>query len=343
MRTPKTIPWGWPDYIQFPKEAPSRVLVFVDAEEEFDWSKPVSGRNRSTTHLACLHLAHEIFAQYGIVPHYLVDHPVALDPTAPKLFDSLHRIAPLEIGAQLHPWVTPPDTNDSPANSSYPGNLPKHLEFAKLKVLTETIRTRLGKSPQIYRAGRYGIGHNTAELLALLGYKIDVSVRAGFDYSLDGGPSFRGVDARPFWLDIKRGVLEIPSSSAFVGALAELGGAFHDSKSDIGRYSVRNGFLSRFGLLNRLALTPEGFSIDEAIQCIDRLHSKGTKHFAISFHSPSLAIGNTPYVRTELERQALLSWLREVLKYLISAVGACPGTALDLHREALALHEANQA
>src|SRR3546814_5249321 len=86
------------------------------------------------------------------------------------------------IGTHLHPWVNPPFEEAVTGPNSFAGNLPPALERAKLGVLTDTIEAAFGRRPTVYRAGRYGVGPNTAAILRDLGYRVDVSVRALFDY-----------------------------------------------------------------------------------------------------------------------------------------------------------------
>jgi hypothetical protein len=70
-----------------------------------------------------------------------------------------------EIGVQLHPWVNPPHDEDVNQFNSFAGNLPYELERAKFLKLHETIIRNFSAVPLIYRAGRYGLGPNTASIL----------------------------------------------------------------------------------------------------------------------------------------------------------------------------------
>jgi hypothetical protein len=59
----------------------------------------------------------------------------------------------------------PPHDEDVCARNSYPGNLDADLEARKLRVLAERITAAFGKSPAIYKAGRWGFGPHTATIL----------------------------------------------------------------------------------------------------------------------------------------------------------------------------------
>ncbi|HCH96238.1 MAG TPA: WalW protein, partial [Erythrobacter sp.] len=69
-------------------------------------------------------------------------------------------------------------------------------------------------------------------------------------------------------------------------------------------------------LLERIGLTPEGVSMDEALRAIDIAIDDQLPVLVLSFHSPSLAAGHTPYVRTEADLDALYDWFRGVYAYL---------------------------
>ena len=71
-------------------------------------------------------------------------------------------------------------------------------------MLTEAIEENFGLKPIIYKAGRYGIGPNTSEILAKLGYKIDASIVPYTSYSSNAGPDFTAFTEEPFWFGAHR-------------------------------------------------------------------------------------------------------------------------------------------
>ncbi len=85
-----------------------KVLVIVDVEEEFDWTAPFSRENTRVKTIAAQQPAERIFREFGIVPTYVVDYPVAAQPSGYEPLRDLLSSGGCEIGAQLHPWVTPP-------------------------------------------------------------------------------------------------------------------------------------------------------------------------------------------------------------------------------------------
>jgi hypothetical protein len=286
--------------IAWPASFGTRFTIFCDIEEEFDWRRPLSRDARSTAAMAAFPAAHRRFADAGVGLTCMVDHPVASDPAAAEMLARAVEDRRSAIGAQLHAWVTPPfDENVTPANS-YAGNLPRALEAAKIDALTETIEVATGIRPLAFRSGRYGIGPATLALLAERGYRLDGSVRARYDYRADGGPDFRAIGNAAFR---RAGLIELPFSTTFTGRLRQP--ALYAAAA---RVPHGPGLLARSGLVSRVSLTPEDMPIGEALRAVEVAVQEGERLLAFSFHSPSLAPGNTPYVRDGADLVAFWRW-----------------------------------
>jgi hypothetical protein len=191
------------------------------------------------------------------------------------------------------------------------------------------IAQNFGVPPVFYKAGRYGIGPNTAGLIAARGAKIDFSLLPETDLRDVHGPDFRMVNAIPYQvagLDL----LSIPMTRADVGPLSRwwrLRGWLDTQTA--GLLHVR-AFLARAGLLERLTLTPEGVDARLQIVLLQTLLRRGHRLFVLHFHSPSLAAGHTPYVRTESDRAAFLSRIDAVCRWFFEELGGVPGRPWDL-------------
>lgn len=296
-----------------------RFVLFADAEEEFDWGRPLSRTETATSAIAALPDANRIFTAVGLVPTYLCDWPVIDNEASGAILARMAADGVCDIGAQLHPWVTPPhDEAVTPANS-YAGNLPRALEAAKIARLTARIAERTGTAPLAYRAGRYGVGPHTAELLVDAGYRLDVSVRPLFDYSDDGGPDFRRHPRHCWWA--ADDLLAAPLSVALTGPLGRFGrGA---------RGSVSAGILARTGLLQRVPLTPEGVPVGDALRAIRTLLAGGERLFSLSFHTPSLVPGHTPYVHDAADLKRFRAWWDAVFD-LFAREGVAPARGCDV-------------
>lgn len=307
-----------------------RFLLTVDTEEEFDWHQPLTRERHGLAHVPRLRKFQQFCETEGVVPVYLVDWPIATSPEAAEILKAPLAEGRAEIGVQLHPWVNPPFDEEVTAHNSYAGNLPRELERAKLLKLRDAIAENFGQAPLIYRAGRYGTGLHTAELLTEAGIAIDTSVRAKFDYSASGGPNYRQHPIEPYWLDERRSLMELPLTTVFWGMLRQIGDFLYPA---LWRAPQVRGMLSRLALLERIPLTPEGVSVDEAIRGIDIALDARLPLLVLSFHSPSISPGHTPYVRTEEDLDRLYDWWRRVFSYL-DLRGVRPTTVAEVMQAA---------
>jgi hypothetical protein len=308
------------------------LVVVVDTEEEFDWKSDFSRAATATRSIPDQARAHEIYDRHGVVPIYVIDYPVATDPRAVAFLRGLADAGKAEIGAHLHPWVTPPHDEEVTRYNSYHCNLSPELERAKIAAITAAIEQGFGTRPTIFKAGRHGFGPGTAAALAELGYKVDCSMVPHTSYVADGGPDFRRVPEAPHWLDERAGLLEVPSTVGYFGALPGLG-----AKADwlfdhprAGRLHLP-GILARAGIVSRTRLTPEGVPAAEQCRLIEAMLRRGKRTFTLTYHSPSLAPGNTPYVHDEAGLRAFLGRIDAVLRFFRDTVGGRFTTLSAIH------------
>ncbi len=302
-----------------------RFIVTVDTEEEFDWSGPFTREQHGLTHLAHIPRFQALCEAYAVKPLYLVDYPVAADGFGAELFSEWHKGEVAEIGLQLHPWVNPPFEEQLGAEASYASNLPPALEREKLRRLFDIVSERLGAKADSYRAGRYGAGAETPLILKELGIRVDTSVRPFFDYSGQCGPDYSRHPVAPYWVDNKR-LMELPLTSVF-GGLARSGGARLFDRAF--RSDTVRAVLARSGVLERIALTPEGIPLEKAITAIDIAIEWQLPVLVFSFHSPSLAVGHTPYVRSEADLEKFYIWWMRVFEHL-QARAVLPSTIAEI-------------
>jgi uncharacterized protein Usg len=308
------------------------LTVIVDTEEEFDWRAPFSRSNLSTRSVPAQARAQGIYARMGVVPTYVIGYPIARDPVAVAYLRRLKEEGQAEVGAHLHPWVTPPHHEFVSSQNSYQCNLPPALERRKIETLTEAIESAFGDRPTIFKAGRHGFGPSTARAIAALGYKIDCSLLPHNDLRGDGGPDFRRVRDQPHWIDEAAGLLEIPATTGFVGRVPGLGphvSWMFDSPRAAGLRIP--GLLGRSRIVSRSRLTPEGVPPQEQCRLLDSLLGQGHRTFSLVYHSPSLAPGNTPYVKDEADLARFLASIEEVLTYFRDVIGGRFTTLSAVH------------
>ena len=302
-----------PNFVRFGVDFGQRFIITIDTEEEFDWAAPLERDNHSLHSVPAFANFQQFCEHNDIVPVYLIDYAVANSPQTATILREALADGRAEAGLHLHPWLNPPLEEDINEFNSFSGNLPEQLERAKFHVLKEAIKQQLGVRPLIYRAGRYGVGPNSASILIDEGIAIDTSVRAMFDYSQTGGPNFRDHPLRPYWLDCDHKLMELPITTVFWGPLRPLGRWLYPR---LWRTPRLRGVFSRLGLLERIPLTPEGIDANEAIRAIDVALDDGLPLLVFSFHSPSLAPGHTPYVRKPEDLDTFYNWWRQVLGHL---------------------------
>jgi hypothetical protein len=323
---------GSSDFVCFPPESAPQLVVFIDAEEEFQWDTFSSGAASVRNISEQVH-AQEIMGEFGVKPTYLVDYAVASQPEGYQPLKEMLNRGACSIGAQLHPWINPPIDEQLTVRNTYHGNLPAELERAKIEHLTNTIRSNFGIRPTVFKAGRYGVGPNTAAALLANGYRIDTSIMPLTDFSADGGPDHSLAPPEPYWIDDARRLLEIPNTVGLVGVMESLGvrGAQTLFNATSTRLRVP-GVLARLGLIERIRLTPEGISLDEAQRLTMSLLRRGHRFFALSYHSSSLLPGGAPYVATDKDLTAFLNWLRGYFTFFFGPLSGIATTAEDLYQ-----------
>lgn len=317
-----TFPVRW--LLSVPQSWPPTLLVVVDTEEEFDWDEPFDPSATSVRNILEQPHAQAIFDTHGVQPAYCITYPVAISAEA-EILRHFAREGRCSIGAHLHPWVTPPHEGPVQDAYSFPGNLPKALERAKLETLTEVIAEQFGTWPTIYKAGRYGIGPGTAETLDALGYRLDCSIVPRTKFYDKGGPDFTGYDDEPFMASDT--LLEVPLSVHFVGMAAQAGPrAFPLLNSSLGRRLRLPGIMARTGLLERLRLTPEGHRLPDLVRQTKSAVGHGKRLFMMTYHSSTLMPGGSPYVKDDVGRKAFLDCLAGYCAFFMETLGGRPGT-----------------
>jgi hypothetical protein len=306
-------------------------MVLIDTEEEFDWSRPVARENTGVRSIKAQVRAHRIFEKYGITPVYVADYPVVSQKEGIEPLRDLLTDGKCVIGAHLHPWVNPPFDEEVCNLNSYPGNLPMTQEREKLKYLTETIADNFGERPTVYKAGRYGVGFNTAAILDELGYEIDTSVLSATNLSSEEGPDFSHCGTAPYWFGKNRRMLEIPMSVGYLGLFRSGGAALREAlTSRMGQTLHLPGIFSRARLFDRFVLKPEGFNADHCRRLTQRLLADGHRIFSFTYHSPSLDPGNTPYVQSEQDLRNFLDVFEHYFDFFFGELGGRAATPMEI-------------
>jgi len=326
------------DMLQPAPDSPPRIITVIDTEEEFDWSQPFNRDAAGVSHMDRIGQLQAVFDAQGVRPVYAVDYVVASKASSVDMLAAIAGDGRALIGAHLHPWVTPPFVEQLSSHNSYPGNLPAEVERDKLQALTDRITASFGEKPTLYSAGRYGIGPNSYAILEQLGYEVDLSPMPGFDYRHDGGPDYSWHSPHPSWVGPSKHLLTIPNTSALLGFLPEhnlrlLSGTVMDSRLKALHLPA---VASRLGLVERMALSPEGYTLDDMCRLTRSLYLAGQRLFTLRLHSPSVAPGHSPYVRDETDRRTMLSAIGRYYDFFRRELGGSATDPLAVRRSMLA-------
>ncbi len=283
-----------------------KLIITIDTEEDsWDGYSTTGNTVRNIERVPALQ---EMFDGFGVRPTYLVTYPVATDATAVSILKAVLDRGACEIGAHCHPWNTPPFEEEMIKRNTMLCNLPKGLQFEKLRVLDEAIRTGFGIKPTSFRCGRWGYNGDVAENLNRLGYKVDTSIAAYMDWSAYDGPDFSTTPPGAFRFSADdilreqpRGPLaEVPATVGFLQRRFCMANRIHRalSRSPVNRLRIA-GVLHRAGLVNKVWLSPEDADARSMIKLARQMRKNGYAFLNMSFHSPNLIAGLTPFVRTK--------------------------------------------
>jgi len=315
--------------VPIPDDDPPTLYIVIDTEAEFDWNK---GFDRSLTAVSAMRHqtpAQSIFDAWGARPVYVVDYPIASQPEGYEPLREILNRHGCVIGAHMHAWVTPPFEEALSEYNSFGGNLPRDLEERKLRALVAMIERSFGITPLFFRAGRYGVGPNTMDLLGELGFQVDFSLLPHADLRARGGPDFRFAECVPYRAGTGE-ILSVPMTRGQIGALAPMSPVLQGLLQHRLAERLRlPGILARLHLANTVTLTPEGVSAEEQVRLIDAMMARGCRTFALHYHSPSLA-KQTPYVRTEAELAEFIHRIDTVCRHFFQVRGGLPGNPADL-------------
>jgi hypothetical protein len=290
----------------------------VDAEEDFDWTRPVYATGYSTDCMYHIADLQEILAAYDLRPTYLLTYPVLEDDAAVRMIRREHQRGACDMGIQLHPWVTPPfdEPNDQ---ASYLGSLHPAVEERKLVTLIARFRRAFGSDPVSFRAGRYGLSAVTTGLLEAYGFVVDTSLAPRTDFQPQGGPDFSGYDCEPFWFGRHRRLLELPLCRSLVGWSGQLAPWLYQAAAhaSLAPWHVP-AVLSRLRCAERVTLSPEGNDTSAMLRLLRHRRRNGQTVFSLSFHSSSLVPGRNPYVRSKADLHVFYDRLSAILDAMAS-------------------------
>jgi len=297
-------------------------LITIDTEEEWDWSGPFPTPPYSTENISYIHEFQDLCQSLSVIPTYFVDYAIVEKKENCAILNDYFKKRLCDIGAHLHPWCTPPVTEEINTHNSFIINLPIPLVQQKLRKLTDIIKERFGAHPFSFRSGRWGMNGKILRLLANHGYQVDSSIRPFYrdqDFSYDNAllhpyyPDFHNCLAQ----GSQRSLLEIPATAGFNLSWFQFSNKLHRllSSPKIAKLHVI-GILWRLKLLRKIAITPEGYTAKDICRCIDMNIRNGNRVINLFFHSSDLRPGSTAYVTTPQDKQHFFKTIENVVTYV---------------------------
>ena len=281
------------------------LVCSVDVEED-NWAPAREGL--TAENVRELPALHDRLRTLGIRPTYFVAYQAIRDAEARAIIRALGACDGTEVGAHLHPWNTPPIAESFNARSTMLNTLPVTLQLAKLRVLTDELRSVTGSAPVSFRAGRLGLGSTTVVALLECGYRVDSSVCPFTDLRDEHGPDFsraplgayRLSSYGPVSVPNEDGALvEVPLTAAFSRRPFRHWSVVHSALSGTtGRRLRLPGIAHRAGLVQRISMAPERESVANMLVLARRIVEEGSGLIHVCFHSSTLRAGATPWTRT---------------------------------------------
>lgn len=306
-------------------------VITVDTEPDNVWGNFRSG---GLDNIRALDRFHSFMAELGVSPTYLITYSVASDPEAVSRLQRFARNGPLEVGAHLHAWETPPYLRDG-SDRQYPvfaHDLQPDLVHDKLQTLTECIAENFTR-PVSYRAGRFGFAREHIRVLESLGYAVDSSItpledrseKYGLPASLGGpgGRDYRRAPLEPYHPayedDLAPGssrLLEVPVT---VGATRSWPGllAFHRNSPDLLQRVLRKARISEV-----VMASPSEYGWPQQERLLATCLHSGRTVFNLIVHSSETMAGGAPWVRDDAAVEVLYDRLRRCIVWLRERAGA---------------------
>lgn len=301
-----------------------KLIITIDTEED-NWAaysttvNPVENIERIVP-------LQQLFDEFGVTPTYLVTYPVATNPRSVAILKGILDAGKCEIGMHCHPWNTPPIVAEAKItrHDSMLCNLPEELQYQKLAHLHETIFKNFGIVPVSSRVGRWGFGPGVARSLCRLGCRVDTSVTPFVSWKSYQGPDYSEFGPVVFRFDAeglshrngKGPLLQVPVT---VGYLQQNFGMCNRLMRILDHRFAKKihllGVLDRFGLLNKVWLSPELANVDAMIKLSKRMKKNNYSCLNMMFHSTSLLGGLSPFVRTKESEREFFKKIRDFLVF----------------------------
>jgi hypothetical protein len=314
--------------------------ITVDTEPDNVW-----GNFHSTglENIRALERFHDFMTEWGTPPTYLITHSVASDPDAVSRLRRFAAKGPLEIGAHLHAWETPPYLADD-RDRQYPvfaHDLEPDLVHEKLETLTQRVAENFAR-PISYRAGRFGFVREHIRILESLQYAVDSSItplvdrsgKYGVPASLGGrgGGDYRRAPLEPYHpsyeYDLIPGASQLFEVPVTVGPTRRWPGLlpFHRVGPEMLQRVLRKTRISEV-----VIASPSAYDWRRHERLLTTCLHSGRTVFNLILHSSEVMPGGAPWIPDDAAVDALyhrlrhcIVWLRERARVQFVTLGRIP-------------------
>jgi hypothetical protein len=188
------------------------------------------------------------------------------------------------------------------------------MEYEKIRLLTQLIEQKVGRRPTTYLAGRFGIGENSYGILESLGYEVDLSISSYIDMRSSNGPDFSHYSNEVF---VKQGLTHVPHTAGIVSLTPFFTSYLNRHPSAFTELNKNRLLraLAKLLRIQRLRLSPEDYSLQQMKRLTLSQIALGQTAFVFSFHSPTVAPGNTVYVKNAQQQRLFVETICDYLEW----------------------------
>ena len=312
---------------------PTRLLVTIDTEcdKSANWCTASPLTFRGATEGVTDRLQ-PLFNDFGIRPTYLISPEVMCDAES---IAALSEAKNVELTTHLHGDYIVPEIKTWDFAGSITDEMQweygADLETRKMAALTEMFKQQFGHDPKSFRAGRFGISHDTGRILRDLGYVIDSSVTPHITWTSRKGekfPDFSGFPEYPYavapngdiWQPGKSHFLELPVTVLPTGTVQS---------------NTPN---------EPIWFRPWYSDADTLIRVMDHVAAQPVQNgvhrpLVMMFHNVEIIAGASPYPQSELEVIKYLDQLKRVFEHA-EQLGISSCTMTEYHEQYTASKQA---
>ncbi len=184
------------------------VTIDTECDRGLNWRNLLPMRYTSVTeHVP--NVFQKIFSKHGVKPTYLLS-PEVVD--SKECVATLKSLAHVELGSHLHgEFMEPMKKPLEESGKDFQAMYSREVEAAKMANLTRLFEEKIGYKPTSFRAGRWGMGPHTFQILEDLGYLVDSSVTPYFLWAFPGHVvDHRMAPDAPYFPTPQKRLLEVP-------------------------------------------------------------------------------------------------------------------------------------